>query len=285
MPGGNGGMMGGGTGGSAAGMGGGMAGRGGTGGTTPDAGRTSDTGTPPGSGGMPAPGGSYFPLAIGNKWTYRVTEYTSPTVMLPPFTKTQEVVRMEAVGGTGPFATTMALRMETTKASGMSNITPDKTVSWQAAMGSKVIRYRETSFAAGTTNVDVEDHWNPARLRLDEMPTGKALANGLTWLEKYTEYKIEHLRTPKRMSECMHEATWTVLAANEAVTVQGKSYMTVKIEKKGGPASTKCGSTIQPPSPAKHYWFARGIGKVKEAPLQIGFDGGQIEELMTYTVK
>lgn len=257
----------------------------GGGGATPMGGAGGTTGGTAGAGGSAvAPmTGSYFPMAVGNKWTYQVTEYVTATVKHPPYTKTQEVTKMEPVG-LGPSASTQAFRLETRKPSGATNTTPDLTVSWQLDVSpTRVVRFRENSYAAGTMNVDVEDYWNPPRIRFDEMPNGKALTTGLSWMETYTEYKNEKLRVPPRSSECTHTETWTVLNANETLTVQGKAYATVKVAKKGGPV--KCqGGAVMASTLEKHYWFARGVGKVKEAPVSLAL-GGQVEELMTYVVK
>ncbi len=61
------------------------------------------------------------------------------------------------------------------------------------------------------------------------------------------------------------EERWTVTAERQPVTVQGRSYEVMIV--------TKMSTTS-----TKTYWWARGIGKVKE----IG--DNQTEELMSYQV-
>jgi hypothetical protein len=134
-------------------------------------------------------------------------------------------------------------------------------------------------------NVDVEDHWVPPRLRFDSMPTGKALAKGLAWAEMYTEFKREPLRMPPATSECMNTENWSVHDVDLKITVLGKMYNVVKVQKKGGMIRCKDGFVLsQNILLDKFYYFARGIGKVKEEPVNPSF-GGQLEELMTASIK
>ena len=167
-------------------------GGGGTGGTAGTAG----TGGTGGGGSTDAPPAmAYFPFAVGNRWTYDILE---PGVAV--YRKEQVVVRMEAVGGNGPHKALQAFRVETRKyGTGGSTTLEDATISWQLRDGNKVVRYRETScnrFSAMLMNdavtgctIDVEDYWNPPRLRLDERPNGQDPANGVTWPETYMEFK------------------------------------------------------------------------------------------------
>ncbi len=257
-------------------------GAGGTGGV--DAGMA-DAGCPASISGCGS--GPYLPLTIGSTWTWRVVE---AQMAVPPYPKTQTVVRMEAVGGRGPNATRMALRMETKKVGGPLTL-PDQTVSWQALEGNRVVRYRETSFRAGTMMVDVEDHWAPPRLRFDSMPMGKALAKNLQWPEMYTEYKqvllarcpLDPLRNCPSSSECMHTETWVIHDVDLKIAVQGKMFNVVKVQKRGGTARCTGGSML-PSSLDKLYYFARGVGKVKEEPLMPAL-GGQTEELQAWTIR
>ena len=172
----------------------------GTGGTSTGGSGGSATGGSGGAGGggatdAPVAMAEYFPFKVGNRWTYEVRE---PSVL--PYRKEQVVVRMEAVGGTGPHAAKQAFRVETRKYGvGGSTTLEDATISWQLREGNKLLRYRETScirFSAMLMNdavtsctVDVEDHWNPPRQRIDERPNGQAPAVGPTWPEIYTEFK------------------------------------------------------------------------------------------------
>lgn len=271
---------GGGTGGTGGSPTGGSGGAGGSGGSTGGSGGTPTGGTGGGAtdaatqGDAPA-STEYFPFKAGNRWTLQVTEPSSV-----PYRKEQVVVGLEPVGGTGPHAARMALRVETRKyAVGNPQMLEDATISWQLREGDKILRYRETSctrFSAMLTNdritactVDVEDSWDPPRLRLDERPNGAAPVNGVTWNETYTESKKSYnyaVNPPAvTMSSASNTDTWTVLEANATVTVPAGSFSNcMVVQKKTAVAQN-----------TKTYSFCKGVGKVKEAGL------GQNEDLAT----
>jgi hypothetical protein len=213
-------------------------------------------GTGGGGGGGPGGGGGgdirpFLPLQTGNTWTYLVTDATGV-----PTPKTQTVMGQEPVGGTGPNAATTAFRMVTRK--GVGGL--DETVSWQARVGTRVVRYREQSFMATAPHgLEIEEHWAPSKLRVDETPAHTVA--GASWLETDQETKLPVGGTPTTLEV---REVWNVTAERQAVTVQGQSYEVMIVTKSGGAQKT--------------YWWARGIGKVKE----IG--SNQTEELMSYQV-
>lgn len=200
-----------------------------------------------GSGGAPATDGSYFPLATGNSWTFRVTEAGVVTM------KTQTIGALEMVGGSGPNKDKMAYRAVTEKDDG-----GDETVSWQAEVDGKIVRYREQSFMASTGDLELEEHWDPYKLRVDA--TEARLMTGVMWTETYSETKLPVGMAPATATE---SDTWRVIATSESVTVPAGTFDALVIEKTGGTP--------------KRYWFVRGVGKVKET-------GTQTEELQSYEV-
>ena len=219
---------------------------------------------------------AYFPFAVGNRWTYDILE---PGVAV--YRKEQVVVRMEAVGGNGPHKDKQALRVETRKyGTGGSTTLEDATISWQLREGNKVVRYRETScnrFSAMLVNdavtgctIDVEDYWNPPRLRLDERPNGQDLASGVTWPETYMEFKNTYdwaVANPPgiTMTSASNTDTWTVMEANTSVTVPAGTFNNcIVVQKRTSVAQN-----------TKTYTYCRGVGKVKEVGL------GQMEQLAT----
>ena len=203
--------------------------------------------------------GPYFPLAVGNRWVYRVTPHVEAS-----YVKTQTIEALEPVGGDGPQATIMAFRTVTEK---QSQGLPDRTVSWQAVDlaggGHRVVRYREQAFRTGTTDLNAEYFYVPYQLRWDE----SFMQVGTRYAHVYSQSKTE-LTTGRTVSD--QTDNWEILAVDEAITVLGKSYTCIKFKKFGH--SVDAGKT---------FWFARGIGKVKEVPPP---QAGQIEELMDYTV-
>jgi hypothetical protein len=204
-----------------------------------------------GDGGMGDPS-QLLPLKTGNFWTYLVTDETGV-----PTPKTQTVMEEEPVGGTGPNAAMTAFRMVTRK--GVNGM--DETISWQGRVGTRVLRYREQAYMANPPHaLELEEHWAPSKLRVDESPDH--MVAGASWLETDQETKLPVGGTPTTTAV---EDRWMVAAERQAVTVQGKSYEVLIL--------TKTGAMSQ-----KTYWWARGIGKVKE----IGVN--QTEELLSWNV-
>ena len=192
-----------------------------------------------------------LPLKTGNSWTYLVTDELGV-----PTPKTQTVMEAGPVGGVGPNAAVTAFRFVTKK--GIDGM--DETVSWQARVGTRVVRYREQSYMRTAPHaLELEEYWDPSKLRVDETPAH--MVAGATWLETDQETKLPVGGTP---STTPVEERWTVTAERQPVTVQGRSYEVMIV--------TKMGSSM------KTYWWARGIGKVKE----IG--ANQTEELLSYQV-
>lgn len=250
---GGGGQAGGGTGGTAGTTGGngGTAGQGGAGGA--DGGMAGGA-----AGGVPT--APYFPVAVGNTWTYQVRPAFDP-----PYVKTVTMMGMEMVGGAGPNAAKMAIKTVTRK---MAGSLVDQTISWQAAEMAptrRVVRYREQAFYAGTMVVNAEYLYDAYQLRFDE----SFITPGMKYTQTYKQTKTEPPSTIPIVT--MQTDTWEVQAVNEQITVLGKQYSCIRFKKHGNVVEA-----------GKTFWFAAGIGKVKEQPPP---GTGQVEELMSYTIK
>ncbi len=188
-----------------------------------------------------------LPWKTGNRWTYQVTEDGEVS------TKETTVGDEEPVGGSGPSSGLTAFKVVTKKKDGA-----DQTVSWQAVDGDRVVRYREQSFSAGTSTLELEEHWDPHKLHIDWSPEHTEV--GATWLEEYEETKLPVGDTASTSSR---RDRWTVLANDEELTVGAGTFQNVVVFQKVG------GDT------PKTYYYARGVGKLKET-------GGQTEELVDY---
>jgi hypothetical protein len=209
---------------------------------------TSDPGAPigndGGSGDGPGstcqrPSGALLPWKLGNKWTYTVTEAGFITQ------KITTIGAIEMVGGSGPNATKMANKVVTTKSM------MDQTISWQALVGDKVVRYREQSFNEMTGMLDLEEHWDPYKLHID----GSAehiVGDKPPWPETYKETK---LRVGGQPATTMAMDVWQVVSECETIQVLGQTWNALKLLKSSG------GGT-------KTYWYVPGVGKVKETGLQ-----------------
>jgi hypothetical protein len=190
----------------------------------------------------------YLPLAVGAQWTYSVVEPGVGTG-----TKTNTVEAQETMSGAKAGVT--AFRVRTVKTGEGDH------VSWQEVAGDRVLRHREvTHTTAGTAQI--EELYLPSRVRVDQ--TAPHAGAGASWTESYTE-RTSSLVTQTTPVEVAKTETWTVLAAAEVVTVPAGSFTTLKVRK----VSTADGAA----GSDKTYWYARGVGKVKEV------GAGRTEEL------
>jgi hypothetical protein len=201
-------------------------------------------GNPDGGSGVDGPPleDRWFPFVEGASWTFRVTPLGAPSEE-----KTQTVMGLEAVPGkTG----VIAYRVRTEKIDGV-------TTSWQEDLGTRLVRHREQSFdIAGTMTTD--EIYEPFKLRLDESAGHTAM--GASWMEIYTE-------TINGGAPISRSETWTVEAVAEAVTVPAGTFDCLRVRRMG----TELGQAD------KIFWFARGVGKIKE-------EGDQVEELMDHSL-
>src|SRR5690606_28573030 len=166
----------------------------------------------------PNPGTSTQPLLpweAGNTWTYRVTDNGVVS------TKVTTVGELGPVGGAGPNKDVLAYHVVTTKSDGV-----DKTESWQAVEGDRVVRYREISFSAKTGQPTLEEHWAPHKLRIDS--SAERTKVGAMWREEYQETKI-----PAGAAATTEPAAdlWFVDAL-EDIEVPGRGTMTAVLVRK-----------------------------------------------------
>ncbi len=207
--------------------------------------------SPGGGGGGGADGGTldFFPLAVGNTWTYRVTDLATSATK----SKSSTVEDFEIVGG---GKSVMAYRIRTDKMTG-------ETVSWQRVNGEVLERHREQSFDAGAMSTD--ELYEPYKLRLDETAARTALNASWqnTYTEEITDYTAGGLQSTNSKTD-----TWTVVATDASVTVPAGTFTCLELRK------VTAGSGV-----TKTYWFADGVGKVKEE------GGGSREELDSFELR
>jgi hypothetical protein len=121
------------------------------------------------------------------------------------------------------------------------------------------VRFREQSFHAQTGALELEEHWSPYKLHFDGSDAHTRAA--ASWDEVYEETKHSPGASPETSSE---RDRWLVDSPEERVTVPAGTFRAVVVVKAAG-------------AELKTYWYARGVGKVKET-------GGQTEELVSYEV-
>lgn len=205
-----------------------------------------------GTGGAPEPAeeAPLLPWNVGNSWTYRVTKNGSVTE------KTTLVGDLELVGGSGPNADVMANHVTTDKDG------TDHTESWQGPAADsplRIVRFREQAFGAKSGTLDTENHYDPPKLHADG--SAAHTVKGASWVEDYSETSL-----PVGMPANTHSVSerWTVISDSETVKVPAGTFTGVIHLRKVG-------------SSTKDYWYARGVGKLKET-------GTQTEELSAYTI-
>jgi hypothetical protein len=182
------------------------------------------------------------PLLVGATWTYSISE---PDV--PARSKTATIEALEDVGDRK--AGTIAYRQRTEKLDGV-------TVSWNEDRCTSVVRHRERNYDLG--NLEESDQfYQPSKLRVDE-----SRAAGATWTMSYTELEVDPA-TGIAVTIAKDEV-WSVVSTSESVTVPAGTFDTVHLRKVTSGAAEK------------DYWWARGVGKVRET-------GEQTEVLTAYS--
>ena len=107
----------------------------------------------------------------------------------------------------------------------------------------------------------------PSQMRLDETPAH--LAAGVTWQEPITI--TQTLPAGGAPITAQVTVTWTVDAVNESVTVPAGTFSCLRVHRVEPP------STVDTTGGDNVFWFARGVGKVKET-------GPELHELLGYNI-
>jgi hypothetical protein len=174
--------------------------------------------------------------------------------------KTTTIGERQAVGR-GPHADVMAYRVVTKKSDGA-----DQSISWQEPLDDTVVRYREQSYSAKDGALVLEEFWDPYKLHADG--TAAHTVRGARWIEHYTETKVSISEGMEAAPESLErEDSWQVVSAESdgvSVTVPTGTFDHVLVVQKAGPSGSKT------------YWYARGVGKLKET-------GSQTEELVRFS--
>jgi hypothetical protein len=216
---------------------------------------------------------SLFPQKVGNSWTYLVTPLA---VELPSYKKVI-IDAMEMVGGTGNSATRPAFRHVTCKSAPTieaCDMPPsatnrvDRTIGWLGMADKTLGNYREQAFKKATDMLTEEDWWEPHRIKIDMNPAHTVA--GATWTDSYKEFKHA---TGGAITSSTQNEVWMVMAVDQTVTITppGGAPRTY-------PGCIQVSHSNNSGSMTKSFWYARGIGKVKET-------GAQIEELLDYKVQ
>ncbi len=208
-----------------------------------------------GSGDMPDAAGTvntairYEPWTVGSVWSYKLTDKVMPSMVALG----RKTTIMGAVDVGGIHAGKMAFQVHVEQLVGAKDV-------YETFMGDLDVRYKTVFFDANGTalSTDVDQ---PYRLKLDE--SAARVAANAQFSETFTETTTPaggQPAAPKTKTE-----QWHVIANAESLTVLAGTYTTLHVQR------TSSTGTIQ------DYWYARGVGKVKET------GGSYNEELMSYT--
>jgi hypothetical protein len=193
--------------------------------------------------------GRYLPLAVGATWTWRVTDSAGTS-----YDKSSTVEALEDIGG--QKAGTMGFRVRTKGGGG-------DTLSWQQDTGTSIVRHREQDFHVDGS-MKTDSFYMPFKLRVDE--SAAHLAAGV-------DYELAFTEIAKKIADGSTQTlqkgeTWSVVSVDEQVTVPAGSFHCLHLHRV---------ATDDAAGASKDYWFARGVGKIKET-------GGQTEELASYSL-
>jgi hypothetical protein len=171
---------------------------------------------------------SLFPLAVGYKWTYRVTESDGTTN-----TKVQSVTKTATTSFGAGF------QLKTAR-----NNDEIYSVQVKAADG-KLLRLREESYENGTLKERLV--FSPSSLRVDTAVTSV----GATYESTHEERTLSLLNDTV-LTTFSKTQRFFIEAADEAVTVPAGTYRAVRVRRE----------TVG--SVQKTFWYVFGVGKVKE---------------------
>ncbi|MBL0217649.1 MAG: hypothetical protein IPQ07_27710 [Myxococcales bacterium] len=201
-------------------------------------------------GAVDAPGSTqrYEPWTAGSVWSYKLTD---PSNTLAPQTG-QLTTLTGPVDVGGAQAGTQALVAHIDQLVGTKDV-------YESVSGDLDVRYK-TEFYDDLHALTSTETDQPYRLKLDESPAHTV--TGAAWSVTFTETATVPGMAPTAKSKTDQ---WRVVSAAESVTVIAGTYMALHVRR------TSSSGSIQ------DYWYARGVGKVKET------GGGQNEELESYT--
>lgn len=192
----------------------------------------------------------FQPMVDGAEWEYEVERFSSGAIE----TKIQSLGGPQDIGDAKDGITAYPLTTE--KSNGTK-------VAWLEDTGSAAVRHREQDLAGATHH---DEYFELYRVRLDEAP--EYLAEGASFSHEYVK-RVENLNTLQTTVESRSEE-WTVATYGEEVTTPAGTFCTMQV--------TRVTSVEGVAGSEKQYWFARGVGKVKER------SASRREELSDYSI-
>ncbi|MCX5745305.1 MAG: hypothetical protein NT062_22745 [Proteobacteria bacterium] len=191
------------------------------------------------------PAQRYEPWKVGSVWKYKLTD---PSGVLPPAMNKATTIMAEMDVG-GVHAGKLAYLVHVEQLTGSKDV-------YETFLGDLDVRYKTIHFdqASAMVSTDVD---TPYRLKLDESMAH--VVTGATFSQTFTETTTGAGAGSKSKTE-----NWQVISDSEQLTVIAGTFTTLHVRRTG--------------SKPQDYWYARGVGKVKETG-----SGAQDEELMSFT--
>jgi hypothetical protein len=202
-------------------------------------------GTPPPPPPPPPPGTSLAPLSAGSRWLYKVTDPVKGS-----FDKFVEVVGPEAAPGSGASAVRVRDVEPTQEEWG-----------WLAESNGLVVRLYEEDRRSGV--VTRATTFDPGALKWLSAPQ----AVGWTQHYAFTEEERPTGGVPRTIAKTYE---WKVTGARVPVTVPAGTFECLEVTRQ---------RIDQPDEPVRTYWFAPGVGKVRESSRE------RVEELAQYVIR
>ena len=191
----------------------------------------------------------YLPYQAGYSWTYSVTDLVAGDV----FTKSQSLA-------TGTHPTFGDVIVQTTNKANGSTVSALQVV--QNATQDAVVRLEQED-RNGAGDLERTTTYDAGQTRLDEHPDRIVL--DATWQETYTATTVEATGVPPDTS-VERTDTWTVLGVDVDCTSPFGELKCLHVRRVRTVMGTQTSN--------KEFFFAKGVGKVKEA------NGSQLEELV-----
>lgn len=183
-----------------------------------------------------------IPLAVGNRWTFRITD--SAGIVSE---KTQEVLEA-TMAPDGRPAFVMLTRRALDKG----------TRSVQLVDEGRLLRASEQTLQGDAV---INDYiFEPYGLRIDS----SVVTLGATYTDQHDKHQVDGVGTILQTESKAH--TFRVEAVDEVVQVPAGDFTCIRVSRQREGSADKI------------YWYAPGVGKVREI-------GGQTEELESYSVE
>jgi hypothetical protein len=177
----------------------------------------------------------YYPMAVGDFWTYRETEGSVITEFTYEVTGTET---MDFGRDTGERTVFVMENTFQSSSEGRTQYVEDE--------GDRVVRHQQDIYDA-QGNFTKQRNFYPGFLRFDRTKT--------TVGDKWTE-TITRVSDPKDNSTPTEDQVtyqYEILSVDNVVTIESQSYTCIEVKR----------TDITDPE-VKYYWFAKGIGKVQE---------------------